>query len=366
MKILALLTDAFGGYGGIALYNRDLLTALCAYPHIEKIVAIPRVMPFSSEVLPDKLLYFTDGLNGKFKYIRTVFDVLKNCSNFNLLFCCHVNLLPIAYLIRLYYKIPIILLIYGIEAWGQTRNPLLMYLSHRVDAFISISKFTKYRFLNWIGHGNLKGFVLPNAIHTSTFGPAPKNQTLVKRYGLDNSVVLMTLGRLVSHERYKGFDEIIQLLPVIKNKIPGIKYLLVGDGPDRKRLQKKVNELNLSDSVVFTGFISENEKADHFRLADAYVMPGRVEGFGFVFLEALACGIPTVGSKVDGSREALLGGKLGILVDPSNPEEIEKGIFEALVRPKGIIPKELEYFEYKNFANRLHVIIDEISNIRRN
>ena len=176
----------------------------------------------------------------------------------------------------------------------------------------------------------------------------------------------MTLGRLDSRECYKGFDEIIQVLPVIKQKIPAIKYLVAGDGSDRKRLQKKANELKLSDSVVFTGFISENEKADHFRLADAYVMPSRGEGFGFVFLEALACGIPTVGSKVDGSREALLGGKLGILVDPSNPEEIEKGIFEALVRPKGIIPKELEYFEYKNFANRLHVIIDEISNIRRN
>ena len=57
-------------------------------------------------------------------------------------------------------------------------------------------------------------------------------------------------------------------------------------------------------------------------------MPSRGEGFGFVFLEALACGIPALGSKVDGSREALLDGKMGILVDPSNPEEIKKGILD--------------------------------------
>ena len=361
MKILALVTDAFGGYGGIALYNRDFLSALCDYPNLERVVVVPRIMPLPSEPIPDKLVYVTKGLDSKFKYIKAVLQTLKRNDNFDILICGHINLLPIACLIRLFYKIPIIFLIYGIEAWGQKKNTILKYLSQRIDAYISISELTKERFLSWIGHNKLKGFILPNAIHTNTYGSAPKNQALIERYGLENSVILMTVGRLVSRERYKGFDEIIQLLPAIKKKIPKIKYLLVGDGPDRIRLENKAKDLDVIDRVVFTGFIPENVKADHFRLADAYVMPSRGEGFGFVFLEALACGIPTLGSKIDGSREALLDGKMGILVDPSNSEEIEKGIFETLKKPKGLIPHELKYFEYKNFQNRLHQIIDEIS-----
>jgi hypothetical protein len=85
------------------------------------------------------------------------------------------------------------------------------------------------------------------------------------------------------------------------------------------RLEEKANSLGLSDKVVFTGRISESEKVAHYNLADAYVMPSTGEGFGIVLIEAAACGVPVVGSRVDGSREALLDGRLGHLVDPTQP-----------------------------------------------
>jgi glycosyltransferase involved in cell wall biosynthesis len=74
----------------------------------------------------------------------------------------------------------------------------------------------------------------------------------------------------------------------------------------------------------------------------------------------MACGIPVVASKVDGSREAVLNGKLGILVDPTNPDEVKAGILEALRRPKGVVPDGLEYFSFEHFTSRLHTIIDQI------
>jgi glycosyltransferase involved in cell wall biosynthesis len=86
--------------------------------------------------------------------------------------------------------------------------------------------------------------------------------------------------------------------------------------PDRRCLQEKARSLGVHGRVVFAGYVPESEKADHYRLADAYVMPGRGEGFGIVYLEALACGVPVVASEVDGSREAVREGALGILVDP--------------------------------------------------
>jgi phosphatidylinositol alpha-1,6-mannosyltransferase len=115
--------------------------------------------------------------------------------------------------------------------------------------------------------------------------------------------------------------------------VPNIAYLIVGDGTDHHRLEEKARSLGVHERVVFAGYIPEREKADHYRLADAYVMPGRGEGFGIVYLEALACGVPVVASKLDGSREAVRDGALGILVDPNDAEGIKRGILEALARP---------------------------------
>ncbi len=77
---------------------------------------------------------------------------------------------------------------------------------------------------------------------------------------------------------------------------------------------------------MWAGYIPESEKADHYRLADAYAMPGRGEGFGIVYLEALAWGVPVVASQVDSGREAVRDGALGILVDPNDAKDIKRGI----------------------------------------
>ena len=153
---------------------------------------------------------------------------------------------------------------------------------------------------------------------------------LVERYGLQSNKVIMTVGRLASEERYKGFDQVIELMPQLIKRFPNLKYLIVGEGSDRGRLEAKVEALGLSDRVIFTGYISESEKVAHYNLADVYVMPSTGEGFGIVLLEAVACGVPVVGSRVDGSREALLDGRLGRLVDPTNKIELESAVTAAL------------------------------------
>ena len=112
--------------------------------------------------------------------------------------------------------------------------------------------------------------------------------------------------------------------------------------------------------MIFTGYVPESEKADHYRLADAFIMPSRGEGFGFVFLEAMACGIPVLASKVDGSREAVRNGSLGMMVSPADPKEIKEAVLATLKRPKGTIPEGLEYFSFSNFQQRLYSIINEL------
>jgi phosphatidyl-myo-inositol dimannoside synthase len=360
MRVLVLATDAFGGHGGIAKFNRDLLRALCAYPACSEVVAVPRHVPHPMEPLPAKLTYVTSGLKGKLHYTAAVLKVALRSPGFDLVVCGHIHLLSLAFLLRLWVRAPTVLVIHGVEAWEPKSRALNNYLVKKVSAFISVSELTKQRFLEWTQADGKRGFLLPNAIELERFGPGPKNKALIDRYGLDGKTVLMTLGRLPSHDRYKGFDETLELLPILVKEIPNVAYLIVGDGPDRRRLEEKAKSLGMDEHVVFAELIPEAEKADHYRLADAYVMPSRGEGFGIVHLEAMACGIPAVASKVDGSREAVRDGALGILVDPSDQQDIKAGVLEALNRPKGVVPEGLDYFSYGNFERRLHRIVESI------
>lgn len=365
MRILVLTPDAFGRLGGMAKFNRDLITALCAHPDCTEVVAIPRVMPNPPGPLPAKLTYVTVGLNGKLRYIAAALNVIRSNSRFDLIFCSLINLLPVAFLLRPLVRAPIVAVIHGVDAWKPTSRRVTNYLVGEIDAFIAVSELTKQRFLGWAKLDSDKAFIVPPAIDLEAFRPGPKDAVLLDRYGLTGKTVLMTLGRLASDERYKGFDEILELLPTLSTEIPNVAYLIVGDGSDRPRLEKKARALGVHDRVVFAGVISEAEKADHYRLADAYVMPGWAEGFGIVYLEAMACGIPVVASKVDGSREAVRHGALGIMVDPNDREDIRAGIIEALRRPTGVIPQGLNYFSCINFKRRLHRIIENVVSMRK-
>jgi glycosyltransferase involved in cell wall biosynthesis len=135
---------------------------------------------------------------------------------------------------------------------------------------------------------------------------------------------------MAAGERYKGFDEMIDVMPHLMQRFPELKYLIVGDGSDRGRLEATAKARGLSNCVIFTGRIPESEKVAHYNLADAFVMPSYGEGFGIALIEAAACGIPIVGSSADGSRDALLDGRLGRMVDPRRPDELVEAITSAM------------------------------------
>lgn len=349
MKILLLTTDAYGGHGGIALYNRDMAQALADMPDMDEVVVIPRNLPLAPEAIPDKIRFQHEATGGKGCYIRAA--VREARQDYDLVICGHINLLPLAVLLNLYIRAPLALMAYGIDAW-QPPYSFARYWLKKVDAVWSISAITRDRMNAWAKLPDTNYALLPNAIHLERYGMAEKRVDLLARHDLKGSKLIMTLARLPGAERYKGVDEVLEVMPALLKEEPTLKYLVAGDGDDRPRLEAKAQSLGVADRVIFTGMVKESDKADLFRMADAFVMPGRGEGFGFVFLEALACGIPVVGSQLDGSREALRDGLLGELVDPADPASIKQGILRALNKPKGIHPG-LDYFAWPAFSGRL-------------
>ena len=355
-RALVLLTDAYGGEGGIAKFNRDLLGAMAAMPECAEVVAIPRLVPAPLHPIPPNVRFVSRAASkGKLRFMYTAF-IEATSGPYDLVVAAHINLATLGKALALLKGAPSLLVIHGIDAWKRHSDFLVRKSLRYFTAIVGVSHLTLERFSAWAPVRESQFMLLPNCFDPEIFTAGPRSEALARRLGVENRTIIMTLGRLASEERYKGFDEIIEALPRLVEDIPDIVYLICGDGPDRARLEKKALDLGVGKQVVFTGFVPEARKPEYYRLADAYVMPSKGEGFGIVLLEAMACGIPTLASRVDGSREALLGGKLGRLVDPSNPEEIIEGVRATIAAGRGV-PRDLTHYSRDAFIQRAEAIV---------
>jgi len=155
------------------------------------------------------------------------------------------------------------------------------------------------------------------------------------RYGLHAGKTILTVGRLVER---KGHDKVIEAMPTVLRHVPDAVYLIVGDGPDRGRLEALVRKLGLEHKVVFAGVLPAEEIPAAYSMSDVFVMPNRkvpgdIEGFGIVFLEANARGLPVIGGRSGGAQDAVADGKSGFLVDPLDANQIAQTLIKLLTDP---------------------------------
>jgi phosphatidyl-myo-inositol dimannoside synthase len=243
-------------------------------------------------------------------------------------FCGHINLAPLVGAICQPLGIPYTVLTYGKEVWEPLPIFQKIALQH-ADHIWTISRYSRDRACasNQLDPDKIK--LLACAVDGDRFTPAPKSPELVEQYGLANSLVLVTVARLWSGDIYKGVDVTIRALPTIAQAIPTVKYLVIGRGDDQPRLAKLAEELGMSNRVVFAGFVPTEDLTEHYRLADAYVMPSQ-EGFGIVYLEAMACGVPVLSGDADGSADPLQDGTLGWQVPHRDPSAVAAACIEML------------------------------------
>ncbi len=130
---------------------------------------------------------------------------------------------------------------------------------------------------------------------------------------------ILYLGRL---KRYKRVDLLIRAVAALKERIPGLRFLVAGKGDREGELRALADSLGLGETVRFLGYVSEDEKIDLFRRSWVHVLTSPKEGWGISALEAAACGTPTVASDAPGLRDAVLDGKTGLLVPHGNVDEL--------------------------------------------
>ena len=312
-SILALVTDAFGGQGGIAQYNRDLLSAL-ASPEggAASITVLPRHA--SDSASPPDFIRQAAPRRGRVAYSLIALATALT-RPYGIIYCGHLFMAPLAALIAKLKGAKLLIQAHGIEAWE--RSPRLRRAAlEAADLVLCVSRFTRARVLDWAVIAPERMLVLPNTVG-DTFTPGD-GASLRATLGLESKLVLLTVGRMDSRERYKGHDLVIAALPSLIANGHDATYVIIGDGDDHPRLEALASGAGLSERVRFLGMMECERLIEAYRMADLFVMPSTGEGFGIAFLEALACGTPALGLNVAGARDALADGELGTLACASD------------------------------------------------
>ena len=174
---------------------------------------------------------------------------------------------------------------------------------------------------------------IPHGIDLHLFQPfktADERIAFRKKLGFDEkNIVFISVSRLVKE---KGQDKVITSFRRLIEDYPDIRLLIVGDGEYRNQLQKMITDNRLNDKIWMVGGIPREKLWRYLASSDIFILPTRIasESFGLVYIEANACGLPVIGSKIGGVTEAVTDGVNGLLIDPDDEKDIEAAMRKML------------------------------------
>lgn len=305
MKVLALVTDAFGSSGGIAQYNRDFLTALSETG--AEVVVQPRYAAADPPV-PKNIRQLAPRAGRSAYGVAVLRSALA--SRFDVIFCGHLYMAALARMAAGMRRSRLVIQLHGIEAWTPPRRGARAAFEQG-DLVLAVSRFTRSAALRWSHLPPERIVVIPNTVR-DVFEPGDRVAARTA-LGFTDEAVLLSVGRLDPRERYKGQDRVIDALPGLIAGGRRVAYVVAGDGGDRARLESLARERGVADAVRFVGEVGESGLPALYRAADLFVLPSTGEGFGIVYLEAMASGTPALGLRAGGAPDALADGRLGTL-----------------------------------------------------
>lgn len=303
--------------------------------------------------------------------IKLILKTINTAAKSDTVILSHINFSLIGITIKLLNpKCKVWLIAHGIEVWRPVNFVKRTFLKKYCDKILCVSKFTKDQMIKWHHSDPEKCIVLNNAVDPFIKLPETfeKPEYLLNRYGLTTSnQVVFTLTRLASSEQYKGYEQAIKAVSLLKYTFPNIKYILSGqyDAVEEIRIRHLISMYEAEEQVILTGFLNETELTDHFLLSDLFVLPSKKEGFGIVFVEALACGLPVICGNEDGSIDAIKNGELGTAINVGDLDQLEKTIGDALKTPLTVESRKdlqnqcLRYFKEEVYRSNLHKLLND-------
>ncbi len=328
---------------------------------VEEALARNQIKIYRMPAIPDEIFGFASAsvFKNPLRFIsfnKSVLDLVKKEKVSHVVFA-HASFFYFFSLLPWKIKscLPFFCIFHGedIPVIKMKTNFLFRWLISRLDGYVCNSSFTQKRLESFMDRK--LPVIIANPGVEEKFFQSVDRKLCTQQFGVDGKKVLYTVGRL---DERKGHDLVIKALPLIKETVPDVVYLIGGKGPHLAKLQTLVDELELNKYVKFCGFVeSENICAFH-GAGDIFVMPNRVlpdgdtEGFGIVFLEAGAAGKPVIAGRAGGAVDAVVDEVTGYLVDPFNVGVLAQKIIYLLEHPRvcqgfGAAGKQRAYENYR-------------------
>lgn len=269
--------------------------------------------------------------------------------------------------LRRFCGIPCVISMHGSDIYGL-RAPLIRDLNRKVilesNACTANSKATADAAQKVTKRKDIS--VIPMGVNVDFFESARRITNAPEASG----PIILYVGRLID---WKGIQYLLDALPIVIAVHPKATLLIVGSGPSRNDLMELSSRLNLNDHVQFVDDISQKELLRYYSMADVFVLPsvvtdsGETEGLGVVLLEAMACGVPVVGSAVGGIPDIVQDGETGLLALQKHPEDLANKIHRLLTDEdlrKKVIEKGFQFvrqeFSWDVVARKFKGIYDEL------
>ncbi len=207
--------------------------------------------------------------------------------------------------------------VHGVERW----------LTSTADRVIACSAYMRREVIEVLETPSDRVDAIPNQIELAEFEPVGSRGRVRDGLGIDGSPLVVFAGRL---EYEKGVQTILEALPLVDRRIPGVRLVVAGTGTYRPELEARCRSLRLGERVRFEGFVEEDRLRDLYGAADLVVVPSLYEPFGLVALETMASGTPVVAADTGGLREVVEEGVTGLRFPPGDPQELSRAMVRVL------------------------------------
>jgi glycosyltransferase involved in cell wall biosynthesis len=344
MKVLILATDIYTR-GGIARYTYTLASAMADLLGPENVDILALLGYGDPSDLHPRFRIFgpiSERLTPAAKLRFALKALALGRRKYDLILCSHLTLAQVAGTVHYLFGTPFWVTCHGAEVWGKL-SFLKRAALRRSSLLLPVSCFTAKKLSEVHRIPQQRASIVRNAVPDEfaellaapmALGPS---QAAARR-----EHILLSVGSLGRPYAYKGFDTVIRALPLILDRFPDLRYVIVGQGDDQPRLENLARGLGVQTRVTFAGSLTDQQIAECYRTCDVFVLPSKAtmvngkwrgEGFGRVYVEASLAGKPVVGSSGGGAAEAVIDQKTGLLVDPSSAEQTASAVLQLLEDP---------------------------------
>ena len=289
----------------------------------------------------------------------------KGCAE--IVIAAHPHLaVPAGWMRRVSPRLKIAVMAHGIEVWSTLSASRRRALQH-ADIVLAPSSYTAGKLSEVQGVAQQKIRVVPWPLNPEFARMASEPAALPLPDNFPGGRIVLTVGRWAASERYKGADDLIRAVALLKAKYPDLQMVAVGGGDDVPRLAELARSLGVADAVRFLQGLSRAQIAACYARAELFALPSSGEGFGLVFLEAMAFAKPVMGAATGGTTDLIQDCVNGMLVPPRDAAKLAEAL-DALLRDDSIrismgrAGAELvrEKYCFARFKRDLGKIVDEL------